>query len=196
MTHYHWGPQEPQGGDCAMMDSGMKWKWNAVSCVISGHVSCHGPALWCPSPSLVQGATHDKLSETRFQEGSVLKIKCQEGLTGVPGQEVETVCHEGFWSDYFLSCSPTYCGKTLFENDVYVDVSYLTNSTTYNTEAKVTCKQQDLSFEEMFTCKEVTTKYADYVLSIHLLFLLGWLDWKQAQLSGRKEAKANWKIVR
>ena len=50
---YDWGAREPgQVGSCVVMDSSLRWSWNAIGCVISAYVGCHGPPRWCPSPYL------------------------------------------------------------------------------------------------------------------------------------------------
>ena len=36
-----WGLREPGSlGDCAAIDSGLKWKWNGLSCSVSAYVIC------------------------------------------------------------------------------------------------------------------------------------------------------------
>lgn len=98
----------PDGGECAVMDSGMGWSWNAVRCVISGelilyqfikevyidgasgHVSCQGPPVWCPSPPISEGARVDQPDQERHHQGAEVSVACQRGLTGHPGQSVTT----------------------------------------------------------------------------------------------------------
>ena len=50
-----WGLDEPRGGDCAVLDSRVKWKWNAVNCIISAFAICHGAPKKCPRPDAREG---------------------------------------------------------------------------------------------------------------------------------------------
>jgi len=155
VTHTNWGILEPDGGDCVVMDSGMGWSWNAVRCLISGHVSCQGYPVWCPSPPMSEGASVNQPDQERYPEGSEVSVSCQRGLTGDPGQSVTTRCSHGFWTDYSLVCTPAKCDK-LSETES-LSVVYLSNSTDFDSTVKVTviCKNEDVSLTEVLTCKEV-----------------------------------------
>ncbi len=175
------------------MDSGMGWSWNAVKCIISGsfcfdifmivncflsgHVSCQGHPVWCPSPPISEGARVDLPDKERYPQGSEVTVACQRGLTGDPGQSVTTRwhivrfssfahniwirCHHGFWTDYSLVCTPAECDK-LTETES-LSVVYLSNSTDFDSQAEltVTCKDEDVTLKEILTCKEVVNSVLD-----------------------------------
>lgn len=49
-----WGAYEPGNtGSCVVMDSQMRWAWNAVRCVISAYSACQAPPQWCPTPEIM-----------------------------------------------------------------------------------------------------------------------------------------------
>ena len=154
VSSYNWGLYEPgEVGECVVMDSQIRWLWNAIGCVISAYVTCHGHPVWCPSPSLASGVTflNDQENQEIFPDGSNLFLTCQEGYHSNPKQ-VSIHCQNGFWSDYSLSCTPFDCGKLI--DDKY-QIEYLNESTLMESIAKVTCRENNLSKYSFKTCKQV-----------------------------------------
>ena len=52
-----WGLREPDGSNiCVVADSVLKWKWNSMSCIVSGHVICESGMKRCPRPEGHEGS--------------------------------------------------------------------------------------------------------------------------------------------
>ena len=156
VTNYNWGFSEPsEGGECVVMDSSMRWSWNAVRCVISGHVSCHGSPQWCPAPPLLPTVTHNQLETNQFIDGTIINLDCQEGFESKSGQKVSIKCEKGFWNQYSLFCIPVDCG---YLSEDKLNVFYLNKTTTYLSLAKVSCKKDNSSLAVTLQCKRVSLK--------------------------------------
>ena len=142
-----WGVLEPgEVGRCVVMDSKIRWTWNAIGCVISAHGSCHGSPHWCPSPPLPPAAA--SLSQSHFTDQTVLQLSCQEGYKS--DRAVTTQCLNGFWTPFSLTCSPIDCGR-IETGDV--EVKYLNVSKTgLGSLAIVSCKEDNLLPQTTVTC--------------------------------------------
>ena len=80
-----WGPYEPgEVGDCAVLDSSLRWAWNAIGCNVYANFACQGQPRMCPSPSLPVGTSilNGSSLNNWWISGTKLQLTCDKGNEG------------------------------------------------------------------------------------------------------------------
>ena len=70
---FPWGPKEPENDNCIATDSGLKWKWNNLRCIVSGYAICQGSLKFCPIDSALGG---EKRNLDATFKGDLYVISC------------------------------------------------------------------------------------------------------------------------
>ncbi len=150
-----WGRGQPnnynQEQNCAVLDSELDWKWNDISCRISGVVVCRGPPSKCPSPPVGVGAYYTGSLEV---DGAGITYHCPLGE--MPIGDVNQTCdgETGSWSGEPISCKPVDCGQVpgLADGEVHV----LDGRTTWGARVQYRCKDSYslIDGDDTRTCEE------------------------------------------
>jgi len=102
----NWSTHEPgKVGDCAVLDSSLRWTWNAIGCRISAYVGCQAPPAFCPTPPRPQGSLLGAQEEEDglwAKDGEVWSLHCAPGYQGSGDPFVQ--CRHGRWSKSSFEC--------------------------------------------------------------------------------------------
>ncbi|CAB4068107.1 unnamed protein product [Lepeophtheirus salmonis] len=120
-SELNWGRGQPNNynneQNCAVLDSELNWKWNDISCRISGVAVCQGSPNKCPHPPVNKGTY---LTMDSNEEGGTLTYHC------------------GKWSGEPITCKYVDCGQVpgLLDGEIH----FIDGRTSYGAHILYKCK--------------------------------------------------------
>uniref|UniRef100_A0A0K2TM37 Uncharacterized protein n=1 Tax=Lepeophtheirus salmonis TaxID=72036 RepID=A0A0K2TM37_LEPSM len=136
-SELNWGRGQPNNynneQNCAVLDSELNWKWNDISCRISGVAVCQGSPNKCPHPPVNKGTY---LTMDSNEEGGTLTYHCEVGYK--PSGNPKQTCTGGKWSGEPITCKYVDCGQVpgLLDGEIH----FIDGRTSYGAHILYKCK--------------------------------------------------------